>query len=405
MRKPATILTSPSTSTASFGNDRRTSPQSSTQQQQQQQDELKCIHFSTCSGCSLQTGFTQAPTMQRARKFFAAHGLPNTLPIHIHYTGSNGNKQMSKGIANSPSSGSKIAGWRTHAKLAVQPMSKWGGIKIGLYRQGSHEVAETISSCQVHHPRINEALEIFRRVAIDTEMSAFTPLSATNKPSKSKMFANGAIRYIAMSVERSPPHRIALVIVLYAKDYKSVADLDKLSFFLKELKKKTRSMLGTGAGSASNTDTGDLSIWHSITLNFHPDPNSNTIYNFGRGGDEDSGCVDTSSWKHVWGLPFLKERIGNVTFFLRPQIFRQANLDGFESMILPMIDRYVPQNSNVAELYSGVGIIGLNLAYKVNRLLCSDSNPFIDDLFDKAAKTLPEVSFQSNEYIHHMLNC
>ena len=45
--------------------------------------------------------------------------------------------------------------WRSHVKLAVAPMSRWGGLKIGLFKSGSHDV-EPINACRVHHPRINE---------------------------------------------------------------------------------------------------------------------------------------------------------------------------------------------------------------------------------------------------------
>ena len=361
------------------------------------QDELRCIHFASCSGCSLQSSFTQSPIMQRARKFFAAHGLSNPLPIHIHTN--------SKFRGDNNPGSSSIAGWRSHAKLVVQPMSKWGGVKVGLYRRGSHEVGETISSCQVHHPRINEALEIFRRVAIDTGIPIYSPFTASMKQKRiDKLHPAGAIRYVTMSVERAPPHRIALVVVLHAEDYKSIADFDGLTYFLKKLKHQTgvshnHSKISSGQ---DNIDEGGFShsLWHSISLNFNPDSNSNSIYYFGPKGDEgDMNAREASSyWKLAWGLPFLKEKIGNVTCFLKPQVFRQANLDGFESMIIPMIDRFVPKGSTVAELYSGIGVIGLNLAYKADKVLCSDSNPFIDELFDRAALTLPQVRLTAYSY-------
>ncbi|CAM9310236.1 unnamed protein product, partial [Choristocarpus tenellus] len=48
-------------------------------------------------------------------------------------------------------------GWRTTAKLAVKPSSKWGGVELGLYRAGSHDVLG-IPDCRVHHPAINRAV-------------------------------------------------------------------------------------------------------------------------------------------------------------------------------------------------------------------------------------------------------
>ena len=94
-------------------------------------DELKCIHFETCAGCSMKGNFSEAPIVKRARSFFASENMkfPTTLGNHT--------------------------AWRTHVKLAVRPLSRWGGLKIGLFKAGSHDV-EAIPDCKVHHPRINE---------------------------------------------------------------------------------------------------------------------------------------------------------------------------------------------------------------------------------------------------------
>jgi hypothetical protein len=98
-------------------------------------DELRCPHFATCGGCSMTGNFSDAPIIKRAKAFFAAENL--RFPTHV------GN----------------VTHWRTHVKLAVRPLSRWGGLKIGLFKAGSHEV-EAIPDCRVHHPRINEAVEV-----------------------------------------------------------------------------------------------------------------------------------------------------------------------------------------------------------------------------------------------------
>jgi hypothetical protein len=69
-------------------------------------DELQCKHFDTCSGCSMRGNFTESPIVKRARIYFKSEGI--SFPIHL------GNKTE----------------WRTHAKLAVQPLSRWGGLKV-----------------------------------------------------------------------------------------------------------------------------------------------------------------------------------------------------------------------------------------------------------------------------------
>ena len=39
----------------------------------------------------------------------------------------------------------------------------------------------------------------------------------------------------------------------------------------------------------------------------------------------------------------------------------------------------------------GIGVLGLNAAKKAKVVLCSDSNEYVDEVFDKCADTLPEV--------------
>ena len=62
----------------------------------------------------------------------------------------------------------------------------------------------------------------------------------------------------------------------------------------------------------------------------------------------------------------LKEKLGKATFLFRPQVFRQANLDAFERGIIPLVASSVPRGSRVAELYSGVGVLGLNVCEVAN---------------------------------------
>lgn len=63
----------------------------------------------------------------------------------------------------------------------------------------------------------------------------------------------------------------------------------------------------------------------------------------------------------------------------------------FETGIIPLVTRKVPQGSSVAEMYSGIGLIGLNLVEQADEIICSDSNEFVDSVFDKCVESLPEV--------------
>ncbi len=110
-------------------------------------DELQCVHFGVCSGCSIRGNFTTAtPILARARKFFSNNDV--TMRTHMQNC-------LDRVV------------WRTQVKLAVQPMSKWGGLKFGLlFKAGSHEV-EAIPLCRVHHPAINMAVEELKKNALD----------------------------------------------------------------------------------------------------------------------------------------------------------------------------------------------------------------------------------------------
>lgn len=79
----------------------------------------------------------------------------------------------------------------------------------------------------------------------------------------------------------------------------------------------------------------------------------------------------------------------------------QANLDAFESGIIPKVVENIPKDSVVAELNSGIGILGLNAAKQATRVLCSDSNDYVDEVFDRCADSLPEVRlFYLPLYLH-----
>ena len=74
-------------------------------------DEMQCIHFAQCSGCSLQGNFASAPIVTRAKMFFKSEDVDMAVHLGNHHE------------------------YRTHVKLAVGPLSRWGGLKIGLYKE------------------------------------------------------------------------------------------------------------------------------------------------------------------------------------------------------------------------------------------------------------------------------
>lgn len=44
----------------------------------------------------------------------------------------------------------------------------------------------------------------------------------------------------------------------------------------------------------------------------------------------------------------------------------------------------------MSELYSGIGTIGLNVAKVSSEVFCSDSNEYVDEVFDDCVASLPE---------------
>ena len=298
-------------------------------------DELKCPHFGVCSGCTINGNFTDASIVRRATNFFKTQ-CDTEIPLKIHL--------------------SNPIHWRTNVKLAVQAVSRWGGLKIGLYKSKSH-IVEAIPECQVHHPRINEAVEELQLRCIEAGITGYQEAKNGQPP-------QGELRYIQMTLERLTG-KIQLVLVWNAPTFITAGQT--LPRLVKKLKLKPE-------------------LWHSISVNFQTSE-GNTIFNY-----------NPKAWKTLWGPQVIKEKIGNVTFYFRPQIFRQANLDMFETGILPLVVSSIPEKSVVSELYSGIGVLGLNTAYKATEVLCSDTNEFVDEVFDSCAESLPKEYQESVFY-------
>jgi 23S rRNA (uracil-5-)-methyltransferase RumA len=264
----------------------------------------KCKHFSKCSGCNVKN-FLKPPVLEdfysyfkKSKTFFYANGFYGT---------------------------------RFKAKLAVR--GKMGKIKIGLFKENSHEVFD-IPKCSLHHPSINKGVFLLKKF-----LKIFKITSYDEKTKK------GAISYIQLFVCRKTK-KVQLTLVLNDESKKDL------------LKKMARKLFFKSK------------IWHSIFLNLKK---------------EDSNYIFGNEFIHLHGKNFLFQKIKNANMAFHPACFSQSNLLLFEKMIFE-IDKNIPTRGKILELYAGNGSIGLNLLNKERSLTLIENNVFAKISFEKSKK-------------------
>lgn len=270
-------------------------------------DEIGCVHFNRCSGCVI--NFCKNPPIlfEHAKHYFA-----NKWQVVLAY------KQGA------------IRGWRTRAKLAVRPP-----LTIGLFEKGTHKVVE-IPECQVHHPKINEAIQQLEAL--------ITHAGLTSYDEKSQ---KGDLRYVQCVVERKTG-KVQLSLVLN----------------MQKLTPQWKTLIET---------LYEPTFWHSIWCNYNDKP-VNTI--FGK------------NWEKIAGLDVVWEHIAGLEIAFGPSHFGQANLEMYEKLIFD-IQTHVRQNKVVAELYSGIGTIGLSLAQNCKEIRLCELEPHAEQFFTLAKMHLP----------------
>lgn len=329
--------------------------------EQRKQDCIKCIHFDTCPGCTVDTQVTNVPAVQSAKLFFSSASIQR----HTVFPSSSNPTDFFKVIVPSP-----ITQWRTQAKLAVAPKSKWGrdGCLFGLYERGTHAVTP-IPECQVHHPNINRAVELLTEATSNVGTASYEELTG-----------QGALRYVQLQVERMTG-KVCLTLVWNAELLKHCQP--GLSRLVKDLKRL------------------DPKLWHSIWCHCN-NGLGNNIFSRGDG-----------RWHQMDGPEFIREPLPQIIqqegdeprkdglLFFNPMSFRQGNMDGFDA-IAEHVAKAVPPKSAVCELYAGVGLLGLTaLSHAHNNpeskftdsslrwLRCSDENPANPRCFNRAVESMP----------------
>eukprot|EP00177_Eucheuma_denticulatum_P004092 GFKZ01007409.1.p1 GENE.GFKZ01007409.1~~GFKZ01007409.1.p1 ORF type:complete len:581 (+),score=50.54 GFKZ01007409.1:194-1936(+) len=240
-----------------------------------------------------------------------------------------------------------VAAWRTHAKLAVRTGPN-GSPTLGLFRSGSHQLIP-IPECAVHHPLINQTVVAVQDAFRDVQVSAYDEVTG-----------KGDVRYVLMTVVKAD-NAVQVTFVWNATCWKDAQPGSlKLGAVLWKGKKKR--------------------LIHSVWFNWNAGA-GNAILN-----------AEANRFYHLYGPIELRARVMDVDFYFGPYAFRQANLDAFETLVLPKILKYIPVGSSMAEFCAGVGVIGLVALRKkrLNYLVASEINPMAENAFWRSYQTMRE---------------
>jgi hypothetical protein len=170
------------------------------------QGSIGCQHFGQCPGCVLNSKVGTVDIIQSAKRFFSSTSIRRKrLDVHPDdIVTEKSNDGFYHVIVPSP-----LTGWRTQAKLAVAPLaSAWErGCAFGLYARGTHTVMD-ISSCEVHHPSINRAVEVLKSATIKANIASYNEQSG-----------DGGLRYVQFQIERISG-KVSLTLVWNAEGLK-----------------------------------------------------------------------------------------------------------------------------------------------------------------------------------------
>ncbi|XP_042448609.1 uncharacterized RNA methyltransferase pc1998-like isoform X2 [Zingiber officinale] len=297
---------------------------------------LQCPHFQSCSGCTQERNLDLPPLLHDATEFF------NRL-----------------GISNITFESGSLWEWRCRAKLAVRGTSETP--LIGLYQEDTHNIID-IPMCRAHHPNINAAVDLLKEGISKLKVEPYNEDSGT-----------GELRYVQMAIttyntslpvqDRYLKGQVQISLVWNSRNEHS-GNQEKLN--------SLSNFLWRQGGARSNSH-----LIHSIWVNFQTSMN-NTIFG--------------NRWRHLLGERDFWEHIGGVDICLDPSSFGQANTQAFQSL-LRKLQKHVPYESSVVDLYAGSGIIGLSLAAarRCRSIKCVEINKESKFSFEKSVNRLPKA--------------
>jgi tRNA/tmRNA/rRNA uracil-C5-methylase (TrmA/RlmC/RlmD family) len=208
-------------------------------------------------------------------------------------------------------------GFRQRARLAVRGRAR--SPKLGIFQVGSHRIVD-IPRCGIHHPLINRAASAVRGAIRSTGIAPYA-----ERPHA------GCLRYVQLVVERAS-QSVQLVLIAAGHDPAEVEPL------LAPLRRE----LGTAL--------------HSVWWNGNP---------------ERTNAILGPAWAHLAGPEMVCESLAGTQVFFPPGAFGQSHLELAEQLAA-RVRGWVPAGARVAELYAGVGAIGLGLAERSAALRCNE---------------------------------
>ncbi len=271
-------------------------------------NEIGCVHFDRCSGCTINSCKKPPEIFDHASHYFSTHWQLDL--------------KLKQGA---------IRNWRTRAKLASRPPGVFG-----LFEKGTHTVV-AIPNCQVHHPKINEAIARLEQATKAAALSAYDEKSH-----------KGDLRYVQCVVERqSGKVQLSLVLNMQEANDRWLCLAERLY---------------------------DPTFWNAIWFNYNDKP-LNTI--FGK------------SWEKIKGFDVIWERIAGLEVAFGPSHFGQANLEMYEEMIFD-IQKHILKEAIVCELYSGIGVIGLSLVEKSKEIRLCELEASAEHFYSLAKERLAQ---------------
>jgi tRNA/tmRNA/rRNA uracil-C5-methylase (TrmA/RlmC/RlmD family) len=221
--------------------------------------------------------------------------------------------------ALSVTSGKETA-YRLRARLAIR--GRLGTPKLGLFEAGTHRVVH-IPNCSVQHPLINRVAAVVRRALVESQVTCYSDKAHL-----------GLARYLQVVIERSSQTAQLVLVGNCASPAPLAPCLDLIA-----------ERLGPEL--------------HSLWFNANCEP-SNVIL-----GPE---------FHHWHGPGSVVERFGGAAVHYPPGAFGQNNLEIAEA-IIAHIRAAIPDRARIAELYAGVGAIGLSVLERASEIRLNEVSP------------------------------